>query len=108
MTSMNTKTDLESPSTAVDYSGGLDLMTYEGSDVEAPIYHPAIPYKVIGYETVSKVGVGSVVDVYNSQDSLLLQKVAHGGLHGGGSFWNERHPDYLALEQWIKEGALNN
>ena len=108
MTSMNTKTDLESPSTAVDYSGGLDLMTYEGSDVEAPIYDPKIPYRVIGYETVSKVGVRSEVDVYNPKESLLLQKVAHGGLHGGGSFWNERHPDYLAVEQWIREGALNN
>jgi hypothetical protein len=108
VTSRNTKTDLDTPSTAVDYSNGLDLMTYEGSAVLSPLYDPVIPFKVIGYETISKVGVRSVVDTANPEQSLLLRKVVPGELHGGGAFWNERAPDYIALKRWIAGGALNN
>jgi len=108
ITSMNTKTDHDTPSTAVDYSAGLDLMTYEGSDVVVPIYDPVIPNKVIGYKTVSKAGVGSVADTANPGQSLLLRKVVPGALHGGGTFWDEGAPDYMAIRQWIAEGALKN
>jgi hypothetical protein len=60
ITSKNTKTDHDTPSTAVDYSSGLDLMFYEGSTVEVPVYKPN--GQVDHYEPLSKVGVLSVVD----------------------------------------------
>jgi hypothetical protein len=106
-TSMNTKTDHETPSTAVDYSGGLDLMTYEGSTVDAPIYHPQIPYKIIGYESISKDGVLAVVETNDPDSSPLLRKTVSGGgdPHGGGAFWSESALDYVAIRQWIAEGA---
>ncbi len=103
MTSKNTKTDHDTPSTAVDYSSGLDLMTYEGSAVQSPVYDSA--GKVIGSKLISKAGVKSVVDVGSPERSLLLLKTVSGSMHGGGAFWNERAPDYLAIRQWIAEGA---
>jgi hypothetical protein len=109
ITSMNTKTDHEDPSTAVDYSDELDLMTYGGSDVYAPIYDPKIRYKVIGFELISKDGVAEVVNTDEPEMSLLLRKTLYGeDLHAGGPFWSERSPDYVAILQWIEEGALNN
>jgi hypothetical protein len=103
ITSRNTKSDHETPSTAVDYSGGLDLMTYEGSEVDAPIYHPTIPYVIIGYEPILKVGVLSVVNTDDPDASRLLRKTVSGGdPHGGGTFWSERFPDYVAIRQWIE------
>ncbi len=94
MTSMNTKTDHEDPSTAVDYSDELDLMTYE--------YPPTS-------ELISKRVVGDVVNINKPEMSLLLRKTLYGeGLHGGGPFWSERSPDYIALWQWIAEGAQEN
>jgi hypothetical protein len=109
VTPRNSRTDIETPSTAVDYSGGLDLMTYEGSEVQSPLYHPTIPYKVIAYETIRKKGVADVVDPGSPPKSLLLVKTVEGGMpHGGGTFWNQGHPDYRALSEWIREGARNN
>ena len=94
MTSMNTKTDHEDPSTAVDYSDELDLMTYE--------YPPTS-------ELISKRVVGDVVKISKPEMSLLLRKTLYDeGLHGGGPFWSERSPDYIALWQWIDAGENNN
>ncbi len=97
-TPVNTKADLlGDPSTSIDYSGGLDLMFYSGSTVK------------VGAETISKVGVESVVDPTSPKQSLLLRKTLSGGdPHAGGAFWDERHPDYLALKTWIIEGAMEN
>lgn len=92
MSRLVTKSDIDVPSTAVDYSSSLDLMTYEGSTVGG----------------VAKQGVLSVVDPANPQQSRLLRKTVKGGVHGGGAFWSKRSPDYLALEQWITEGAQKN
>ncbi len=92
MTRLVTKSDIETPSTSFDFSCGLDLMTYEGSTVGA----------------IVKRGVTSVVDTANPGQSLLLRKTVFGGTHPGGAFWKERDPDYLALRQWIAEGALKN
>ena len=110
ITSQNTKSDIAAiPVTAVDYSGGLDLMTYEGSTVEAPVYHPTIPMQVIGSETIAKSGVLSVVNTAEPEESVLLLKtVAGGGPHGGGAFWTDSSADYRALARWIAEGALKN
>jgi hypothetical protein len=106
VTSMNTRTDHETPSTAVDYGSGLDLMTYGGSTVMVPVYKP--DGQVLRYESLSKAGVASVVDTAVPDQSLLLRKTVEGARHGGGTFWNERAPDYRALRQWIAEGAQNN
>ena len=92
MTRLVTKTDIDTPSTSFDFSNGLDLMTYEGSAVGG----------------TSKWGVESVVDPSEPEQSLLLNKTLPGALHGGGTFWNRHSADYLALKQWIAEGALNN
>ncbi len=76
----------------MDYSGGLDLMFYEGSTVSG----------------ITKKGVMGVVDVSNPEQSLLLKKTLRGVRHAGGGFWSDSAPDYLALRQWITEGARKN
>jgi len=91
-TRLVTKTDLDSPSTCIDYSNCLDLVTYEGSAVGG----------------VTKLGVLHVVNSAIPEESALLKKTARGGVHGGGAFWNKNSRDYLALKQWIAEGAKNN
>ncbi|HEX9883211.1 MAG TPA: hypothetical protein VGA79_04520 [Desulfobaccales bacterium] len=85
MTRLVTKSDLEIPSTSIDHSCSLDLMAYEGS--------------------TGKRGVLDVVDPDNPEQSLLLRKTVFGGIHSGGAFWKDGDPDYLALRQWIAEGA---
>ncbi len=92
MTRLVTKSDLDTPSTSFDFSNGLDLMTYGGSTVSG----------------IAKRGIGSVVDTANPGNSLVLQKTTPGHQHGGGTFWSEKDPDYLALKQWIAEGAGQN
>ncbi len=92
MTRLVTKSDLDSPSTCFDFSSSLDLMTYEGSTVSG----------------IAKRGIGSVVDTAKPERSKVLNKTVPGKLHGGGTFWKEGDPDYLALKQWIAEGAQNN
>lgn len=92
MSRLVTKSDIDVPSTSVDYSSSLDLMTYEGSTVGA----------------VVKQGILSVVDAADPEQSQLLRKTLSGRVHGGGAFWTKRAPDYLALKQWIAEGAQKN
>ncbi len=90
MSSANTKTDVfGDPLTTIDYSGELDLMFYEGSS--------------------GKAGIQAVVHTDNPEESdLLLKTVSGGEPHGGGTFWNNTAPDYIAIKQWIAEGALKN
>lgn len=79
-----------------DYGGELDLMTYEGSAVEAEgVVH-------------AKRGVRDVVNPAHPEASLLFAKTLEGAAHGGGTFWTTQNPDYRALRQWIAEGALKN
>jgi hypothetical protein len=92
MTRLVTKTDLDDPSTSFDFSKGLDLMTYGGSTVGG----------------VTKRGIETVVDKADPENSLVLRKTVPGAVHGGGAFWKEGDPDYLALRQWIGEGAKKN
>jgi len=92
MTRLVTKSDLGTPSTSMDYSQGLDLINYRGSDTGG----------------IVKRGVRSVVNTTNPEQSLMLQKTLPGAWHGGGAFWDQSSPDYLALKQWIAEGARNN
>jgi hypothetical protein len=88
-TRLVTKSDIDTPSTSVDYSCGLDLKNYEGSSTGG----------------VVKRGIRSVVDIGNPAQSLLLNKTVPGAQHGGGAFWDQMGADYLALKQWIAEGA---
>ncbi len=92
MTRLVTKSDIDTPSTSIDFSSGLDLMTYEGSTIG----------------TVVKQGIGSVVDTVKPAQSLLLKKSTYKTAHAGGVFWNEHDADYLALKNWIREGAKKN
>lgn len=92
MTRLVTKSDIDTPSTSIDYSHGLDLQNYAGSSVS-------------GY---AKLGVRSVVNTVNPAESLLLSKTLPGAVHAGGAFWDQTNPDYLALKQWITEGAQKN
>ena len=92
MTRLVTKSDLDTPSTSLDHSSSLDLMTYEGSTVSGS----------------AKWGVTSVVDTVNPEQSLLLRKTLPRAVHAGGAFWNKQSADYLALKQWIAEGAQKN
>lgn len=80
------------PDSLLDFSGGLDLMTYEGSTVGG----------------VSKIGIREVVNVRNPASSVVLGKTLAGSNHGGGSFWAPGDADYQALLQWIAEGAEKN
>jgi hypothetical protein len=92
MTRLVTKSDIDTPSTAIDYSHSLDLINYRGSETG-------------GY---LKLGIRSVVNTADPGKSLLLNKTVPGALHGGGAFWDQSSPDYLALQQWISEGARND
>jgi len=92
MTRVVTKTDLDTPSTSIDYSAGLDLTVYGGSTASG----------------VTKKGIGDIVDLDNADNSLLLRKPTSREQHAGGVFWDESAPEYLALRQWILEGAKDN
>lgn len=92
MTRWVTKSDLDTPSTSIDYSQGLDLTNYHGSATGGKV----------------KRGVRSVVDTADPDQSLLLTKTLPGAVHAGGAFWDQAGPDYLALKQWISEGAAND
>lgn len=91
----------------LDYSDGLDLMTYEGSSVAAPVYDP-LSGAVTGTEQIVKMGIRSVIDLAAPDASPLLAKTSGGISHGGGVLWQRDNPDYGALRQWIAEGALKN
>jgi hypothetical protein len=93
MSSVGQKSDIDTPSTSVDYSSSLDLMFHAGSTVSG----------------VVKQGVASVVTVSAPSQSRLLRKTVEGGpAHAGGAFWGLRDADYQALRAWIAEGALDN
>jgi hypothetical protein len=93
ISSVGQKSDIDAPSTTVDYSKGLDLVFYGGSNVAG----------------VAKRGVASVVSTDAPARSELLRRTVRGGdPHGGGSFWDERDADYKALSVWIAEGARDN
>ena len=89
MTRLVTKSDIDTPSTSIDFSHGLDLMNYGGSNSGG----------------VVKLGIRSVVDTAHPAQSLMLNKTVPGAEHGGGAFWDQTGADFLALKQWIAEGA---
>ena len=91
----------------LEFSSNLDLMTFAGSTVSAPVYDPTTG-TVIGSKTVSKQGVTTIIDPASPTSSPLLIKTSSGVSHGGGVFWESGDADYVALRQWISEGGQNN
>jgi len=92
-TPVGAKSDLDSPSTVVDYSGGLDLMSYAG-------------YAGVA---VPKSGLLDVVTPYGPERSILFEKAMSGEGHAGGAIWQTPgDPEYRAIYQWVAEGARNN
>jgi len=79
-----------------DYGAGLDLLTYAGSAV------------AVGSTVYAKDGIGAIINTMYPDASVLFAKTVYGSTHGGGSFWSSADPDYVALRQWIAEGAQNN
>lgn len=71
-----------------DYSGALDLTSADGVAARLAA-NPAL------------------IDLAVPERSQLLTKVLVGGEgeHAGGRFWFPDDPDYLAVRQWIVEGA---
>lgn len=92
MTRIVTKTDLDTPSTQVDYSNGLDLTSYAGSTVTT---------------TDGTNGTKKGVSDPSIQGSILL-KTDGTIAHAGGKFWSAGSADYEAIKKWIGEGAQNN
>ncbi len=72
-----------------DYGAGLDLSAYEK-------------------DAKSSRGIPDIVNVSEPDQSLILLKTTVGGIHAGGSFWNQSSADYQLIRRWIAEGALNN
>jgi len=91
----------------LEFSDGLDLMTYEGSNVSSPVYDP-VSGAVVGNEMVTKMGIRASIDLANPSASMLLVKTTGVTSHGGGVFWDTGNPDYVAIRQWVAEGALKN
>lgn len=105
MTRATTKTDMETPSTSVDYSSGNDFTSYDGSSYTAVVGGVAT--------TITKQGIKDFVDATNPDSSPVLRKTlmqASGSpvIHAGGAFWTQIDADYKAIKQWIAEGALRN
>jgi hypothetical protein len=92
MTRPVTKSDLDDPTTSLDFSNALDLTSYEGSSVGG----------------VVKRGLVDAVNPSDPAASPVLRKTRPGAVHGGGVFWNVRDSDYLAIKRWIAEGARPN
>ncbi len=94
MTRPVTESDAASPSTTMDYSGGLDLTSYKGSLVNK----------------IAKKGSGELAVSYQDDPdaSLILFMPASPEVHPGGRIWRKTDADYRAIRQWIVEGARDN
>jgi len=92
-----TKTDLDSPNTRIDYSGGVDLTSYNGSTIAT----------TDGITPGTKKGVKDVVNKLLTTN-LISNNNSSPLMHAGGGFWSEIDADYKAIKQWIAEGAQNN
>lgn len=99
MTRLATRSDIETPSTSLDYSNGQDFTSYEGSTVSGKAKN-GIAWFAQGYAA-------------SPDESPLLKKTVASSAqgirtHGGGEFWTTLDADYKAIRQWIAEGAQNN
>ena len=98
MTRVVTKSDIDSPSTSmVDYSGNIDLTSYDGSNVATT--DGTNGAKKGTKDVVNKLLSTTLTDNNNGNGPLT---------HAGGGFWTTDDADYKAIKQWIIEGAQNN
>jgi hypothetical protein len=103
-TRLITRTDIDPVSpTSIDYSSARDYTSYAGSIVTG------------GAATFTKPGIQSLATGYQAvpdSSPLLAKTLMQSGsdvvIHAGGGFWTPADRDYLAIRQWIVEGALNN
>jgi hypothetical protein len=94
MTRPVTESDIASPPTSVDFSKGLDLTSYAGSNAES----------------VAKRGAGDLAVPFQSNPdaSPILFMPSSPELHPAGRIWAAADLDYRAIRRWIAEGAQNN
>lgn len=99
-TRLTTRAEYEGTVARVDYSGSLDLTSYDGSTV------------TVDGTTWAKRGVKDMTTSYasdpDSSPVLLKTKVQDTLSHPGGWFWSTSDADYGAIRKWISEGAQNN
>jgi hypothetical protein len=97
-TRLATKTDLDDPSTSLDYSNGQDFTSYAGSDVGGALKKGVVDF--------------ALAYVAAPDESPLLTTTLPGSAgvvsHAGGWYWTNADADYKAIRQWISEGALDN
>ncbi len=92
--------------TSIDYSGGIDFQSYDGSTVAALVSGVTT--------TITKTGIKALTLPYQSNPdaspvlSKTLIQPAGVCIHPGGTFWTAEDPDYKAIRAWISEGAQNN
>lgn len=93
------KSDLDAPSSMIDYSKAHDLTAYNDQTV------------TVSGTAWAKYGTGHYAKGYSANPDispLLLRTVIGGQNHGGGHYWTKDDADYKAIRQWIVEGAQNN
>ncbi len=106
ITRIVTKTEYEEKTPRVDYSSGKDFTSYAGSTVTTMASGVTT--------TFAKTGVKDLALPYqadpDSSPVLSKTKPQTDGVisHAGGIFWTEDDADYMAIRQWISEGAQNN
>lgn len=91
--------------TSIDYSGGHDFTSYEGSSMSVTVNGQV--------QTLVKRGIRDAVDTASPDLSRVLVKTrlqppGSAVQHAGGSFWAPGDPDYEAIRKWIEEGAQDN
>ncbi|MBI5439766.1 MAG: hypothetical protein HY900_00990 [Deltaproteobacteria bacterium] len=96
MTRLVTRTDLDTPSTSLDYSRGLDLTSYGGSTVGK-----------FAKRGPGALGAGHTADP-DASPLLATTRLNAAQPHAGGAFWADQDADYRAIRQWIAEGARDN
>lgn len=98
-TRLATKSDIEVPSTSIDYSNGQDFTSYDGSNVSGQ-NKKGIAWFAVDY--------AASPDDSPLLDKTVVKPVAETTSHAGGDFWSEDDADYKAIRQWIAEGASND
>jgi hypothetical protein len=93
-----TKSDVDPNPTSIDFSYSQDFTSYDGSS----------------FGSTFKKGIKDLTLLFASNPdsspvlSHTLIQSNGSAIHAGGGFWNANDPDYLAIRQWIAEGAKNN
>lgn len=108
-----TKTDIDATNTRVEHSGGIDLTSYDGSNLTIKDSMPGLQPCPSGSTSCVKFTNNSTHWIKKSvSDSVIrgtiLPKTDGTTPHAGGKFWSAGNADYEAIKKWITEGGLNN